>query len=85
MPATKKKAKPAKVRVSIFLDSDVVKYFKARASRANAPPYQTQINAELRAVMERGGGLYASLLNDEAFITAVAEQVLELSRKGRKR
>lgn len=69
----KGKAKPAKVRVSIYLDEDVIKFFKRRASLRGAPPYQTQINAELRAVVD--GGPYASLLNDEAFIAAVAERV----------
>lgn len=78
MKPTKKKAKskPAKVRVSIFLDEDVLKFFKGRASRKGAPPYQTQINAELRAVMEGGGGTpYEALLDDERFIAAVAERV----------
>lgn len=74
MPSSKKKAKPAKVRVSICLDADVVKFFKKRASRPAAPPYQTQINSCLRAVME-GGGPYAALVNDPEFIAAVAEAV----------
>lgn len=84
--ATTKKArpKPAKERISILLDQDVVKFFKKRAARSGAPPYQTQINAELRAVMEGGGGAYASLLNDEKFIAAVAERVLKLRGRGRR-
>ena len=41
----------AKVRISIYLDLDVLNYFKARAKEGQ--PYQTQINAELRWVMER--------------------------------
>lgn len=79
MKATKGKAKPAKVRVSIYLDEDVIKFFKKRAGLRGTPPYQTQINAELRAVME--GGPYASLLNDEAFIEAVAERIQQLRRR----
>lgn len=78
MPASKKKAKkakPAKVRVSICLDADVLKFFKKRASRPNAPPYQTQINSELRAIMEGGDSPYAALVKDPAFIAAVAEAV----------
>ena len=39
----------AQVRVSIQLDADVLAWLRARA----ALPYQTQINAELRALMER--------------------------------
>lgn len=86
MPATKKKAKPAKVRVTICLDPDVIEFFKKRARSRGAPPYQTQINTELRAVMEGGSiGSYDSLLGDERFIAAVAEQVLKLSRKGSKK
>jgi hypothetical protein len=82
MKATKKKAK---IRVSIFLDEDVVKFFKKRASCANAPPYQTQMNAELRAVMERGGvGPYDSLVNNEEFIAAVAQALLRDGKNNRR-
>lgn len=68
-----------KVRVTMYLDADVLEYFKKRAAQPHAAPYQTQINNELRALMERHekGTPYASLLNDEAFITAVAEKVQE--------
>jgi uncharacterized protein (DUF4415 family) len=48
-----------KVKVSMYLDLDVLNFFKQRASRANAAPYQTQINSELRRIMEleeRGQG-----------------------------
>ena len=71
-----------KVRVTMYLDADVLEYFKRRAAEPNAAPYQTQINNELRAVMERdqGGDPYAALVNDERFIAAVAERV----RKTRK-
>ena len=64
-----------KVRVTICLDADVLEYFKERAALPNSAPYQTQINNELRAVMERGGGPFASLVNDDVFIAAVAERV----------
>ncbi|MBA3240041.1 MAG: BrnA antitoxin family protein [Acidobacteria bacterium] len=69
-----------KVRVTICLDADVLEYFKARAGLPNSAPYQTQINSELRAVMERGGGPFASLVNDDVFIAAVAERVLKRPR-----
>jgi uncharacterized protein (DUF4415 family) len=45
--------KQAKVRISIYLDADVLSWFRARAAQPNAAPYQTQINNELRALMER--------------------------------
>jgi uncharacterized protein (DUF4415 family) len=41
-----------KVRITMYLDLDVVDYFKARAGQ-NGTPYQTQINTELRSLMER--------------------------------
>jgi uncharacterized protein (DUF4415 family) len=40
-----------KVRISIYLDLDVLNFFKARAE--GGAPYQTQINAELRRIMEQ--------------------------------
>jgi len=46
------KLSDCKVRVTIYLDADVLEYFKDRAAQPNAAPYQTQINAELRRVME---------------------------------
>lgn len=72
-----------KVRVTMYLDADVLEYFKGRAAQPNAAPYQTQINSELRALMERqgAGGPYASLVEDERFISAVAERVERHRRK----
>jgi uncharacterized protein (DUF4415 family) len=76
------KLSDSKVRVTMYLDADVLEYFKARAAQVNAAPYQTQINGELRAVMERGAGdPYASLVDDERFISAVAERVQGSLRK----
>jgi uncharacterized protein (DUF4415 family) len=43
--------KNVKVRVTLYLDGDVVEYFKRRASEENAAPYQAQINSELRRIM----------------------------------
>src|SRR5205085_9755964 len=78
-----------KVKISILLDADVLAYFRARAERPHAAPYQTQINQELRQLMERdqhkpaksaAASDYAGLLDDPAFIAAVAERV-EMQRK----
>jgi uncharacterized protein (DUF4415 family) len=76
------KLSDCKVRVTMYLDADVLEYFKGRAAKPNSAPYQTQINQELRAVMEHGGTSYASLVEDERFISAVAERVRE--RKARR-
>ena len=73
-----------KVRVTMYLDADVLEYFKGRAGHAHAAPYQTQINSELRAVMERSnnGAPYSTLVSDDGFIAAVAKRVQE-RRAGR--
>ncbi len=60
----------------MYVDGDVLEYFKRRAAAPHAAPYQTQINNELRAVMERDqGDPFSSLVNDERFINAVAERL----------
>jgi uncharacterized protein (DUF4415 family) len=57
---TKRVAKPEdmlpsniKVQVSLRIDLDILEHFKKRAELPNAAPYQTQINAELRRLMEQ--------------------------------
>jgi uncharacterized protein (DUF4415 family) len=45
-----------KVRVSIYLDLDVLNFFKGLASKPGAQPYQTQINAVLRELVEQSAG-----------------------------
>ena len=42
----------SKVRITMYLDLDIYDYFQKRAKRTNAV-YQTQINEELRRVMNR--------------------------------
>ena len=42
-----------KVRITMFIDADVLQHFKARAAEPNTTPYQTQINQALRELMER--------------------------------
>ena len=68
-----------KVRVTMYLDLDVLNYFKERAAAPHAAAYQTQINSELRQIMERNdnGASYSSLVNDDRFIAAIAERVHE--------
>jgi uncharacterized protein (DUF4415 family) len=68
-----------KVRVNIYLDQDVVEYFKKRARKPNTQPYQTQINGELRKIMEREqpAGI------DERMVERVAERVMEKLKPGK--
>jgi uncharacterized protein (DUF4415 family) len=79
-----------KVRITMYLDGDVLEYFKRRASRPHAAPYQTQINETLREVMNRetvqssravGVG---ELLDNPEFIDAVAERVQQRTSKRRR-
>jgi uncharacterized protein (DUF4415 family) len=86
-----------KVRVNIYLDDDVVAYFKARAAQPHAAPYQTQINQTLREAMQRDSApqaqasgaaeLRAVLLKDKEFIEALAERIgkVQQPRKGKRR
>lgn len=82
VPGVTSDPRNTKVRVTIYLDSDVLKYFKERAAQPNAAPYQTQINQELRAVMERDAASvptvdYMQLIQNKKFIAAIAEKVQE--------
>ena len=75
-----------KVRISIHIDSDILSYFRQRAEHPNAVPYETQINDELRRVMERDGRQssntdFSQLIESEEFIAAVAERVKERRTK----
>jgi uncharacterized protein (DUF4415 family) len=82
------KLSDCKVRVTMYLDADVLEYFKGRAALPNAAPYQTQINGELREIMERGGegAPYSSLVDDDRFIAAVADRVRgHRARRGKER
>jgi uncharacterized protein (DUF4415 family) len=69
-----------KVKVSMYLDRTVVEYFRARAEQPNAAPYQTQINNELRKIMESSGSadtesVERDILNDEKFLKALKEKL----------
>ena len=68
-----------KVRTNIHLDLDVINFFKERAKAPGALPYQTQINAELRRLMERSGAAgIDDILRNEKLILAIAKRVKAL-------
>ncbi len=69
--------KNCKVRVTMYLDADVVENFKRRAARSNAAPYQTLINSALRQFLSGGERMedYSGLLHDDRFLEAVAKRV----------
>ena len=73
-----------KVQITIKLDLDVLNYFKERAAAPHAAPYQTQINNELRAIMEGDDkrnkeDIKAELLKDKNFIKAFAEKLKKVA------
>ncbi|MGI9055391.1 MAG: BrnA antitoxin family protein [Pyrinomonadaceae bacterium] len=73
----------AKIKMTMFIDGDILQHFKKRAEAPNAAPYQTQINQELRAAMERGlleesdnlDAVVERLANNQTFINAVSERL----------
>jgi uncharacterized protein (DUF4415 family) len=71
--------KNCKVRITMYLDADVLEYFKKRAEQPNAAPYQTQINNELRKIMESNPGEVAAIerdiLNNKEFLLALKEKL----------
>ncbi len=72
-----------KVRVTMYLDADIVEHFKTLAAAPDAAGYQTLINHTLRQAMESGqgeaGGDFSGLLDNSRFIQAVAERVARLT------
>ncbi len=86
LPRGSFKAKPnatnlenCKVKISLYLDGDILEYFRQRAEPPHAAPYQTQINNELRKIMETDSQEKASvengLLNNEEFLRALKEKL----------
>ncbi len=71
--------KNCKVKISLYLDSDILEYFRNRAESPNAAPYQTQINNELRRVMENDSrevqSIENDILNNEEFLRALKEKL----------
>ena len=69
----------AKLRVTMYLDADILEFFKNRASAPDAAPYQSQINRALRAVVEsnlpESKSLKNELLEDEEFLRRLKERL----------
>lgn len=64
-----------KIRVTMFLDQDVIEAFKRAAAVENALPYQTQINLALRKYLE--GQTLSLSLSDTATIQTLARAIAE--------
>ena len=73
------KPRDAKVKISLSIDGDILEYFRQRAEPPEAAPYQTQINNELRKIMETdaqgNGSLENDILNNEEFLRALKEKL----------
>ncbi len=73
----------AKIKMTMFIDGDILQHFKKRAESPNSAPYQTQINQELRAAMERDlameeenlDAVVERLTKNPNFINAVSERL----------
>jgi len=67
-----------KVRITIMLDLDLLKFFKSRAGKSGAQPYQTQINQALREYVAAHGPHPGDTTGPhDAFISRLAERVAE--------
>ncbi|MBS1794923.1 MAG: BrnA antitoxin family protein [Acidobacteria bacterium] len=70
-----------KVKITINLDADILEYFKQRAAPPHAAPYQTQINNELRRLMESDQAdrelsqTARELLRDDKFVAALKDRL----------
>ncbi len=73
------KPENCKVKISLYIDGDILEYFRQRAAPPHAAPYQTQINNELRRIMENDSRETASIendiLNNEEFLRALKEKL----------
>jgi uncharacterized protein (DUF4415 family) len=75
------KLSDCKVRITINFDADVLEFFKKRAESPISAPYQTQINAELRRIMESENAnndlsrTAAELLQNDRFIIALKDRL----------
>src|SRR5690606_24193121 len=79
-PWAEKIKKAEKIKITMYLDSDVIQHFRQRAEEPNAAPYQTQINNELRKIMESSGSsdtesVEREILNDKQFLKALKKKL----------
>ena len=69
------------MKITINLDADILEYFKQRAAPLHSAPYQTQINNELRHIMESDDSTNdlsqtaRELLKDDNFIVALKDRL----------
>ena len=73
------KRKDSKTKISLYIDGDILEYFRQRAESPNSAPYQTQINNELRCIMKADTNgkakLEPSILEDTEFLRALKDKL----------
>ena len=73
------KPQETKVKISLYLDGDILEYFRKRAAEPHAAPYQTQINNELRQIMKNDSmdapSLEKDILNNKEFLRALKKKL----------
>jgi uncharacterized protein (DUF4415 family) len=69
-----------KIKMTAYIDGDILDFFKERAKQPDASPYQTQINQVLRqyvanATQSKDEVVTVSMLENPAFLSALAEKL----------
>ncbi|MDP2700699.1 MAG: BrnA antitoxin family protein [Candidatus Rokubacteria bacterium] len=85
MPPPDQLARHTKERITIFIDLDILNFFRARAAKRGKPPYQTQINQALREYMEGTRPQGKGSLSEDKLISHLAERIVEYSAAKRKK
>ena len=75
MPPHDQLARHTKERITIFIDLDILNFFRARAAKRGKPAYQTQINQALREYMEGSRPPTKGSHHEHRLIAHLAEQV----------
>lgn len=72
--------KNCKVKITMLLDADIIEFYKERAAQKGNPPYQTQINNELRRAIKNAEQppdevVTMSMLDNPEFLSALANKL----------
>ena len=73
-----------KQKVTINLDSDILDFYKERATQTGNPPYQTQINNELRRAIEAAKApqnefVTVAMLESPEFLSKLASKLKKVA------
>jgi len=79
LPPAEEVDRHTKVKVSLYMDNDVLKWFKGRSEKPAGDAYKVLINQALREYMgakqKEGPALKDDLLQDEDFLSRLAERL----------